>query len=147
MMETYEVVWGRGIDDEGFTELVTERIDAETADEAVLLFPLTPDIPDGELRVYKTYTNDAGEVRRGNFIRGYEPDAYGYTWVPLTMAGPDTPDALTVTGNGSVTVSENYDVCIHQGGPYVTVTGTVPVFGIVSEDDMAPMWDDRREDK
>lgn len=125
MMETYEVVWGTGIADEGFTELVTEQIDAETADEAVQLFPLTPDIPDGVLRVYKTFTNDAGTVQRGTLIRGYEPDEYGYTWIPA-MAGPDTAACVITPGEytGTVTVSDYYDVCLH-----------LQLFGTVSEDD------------
>ena len=101
MMETYEVVWGTGIADEGFTELVMEQIDADTADEAVRLFSLTPDIPDGALRVYKTYTTDTGEVRRGTLIRGYEPDEYGYTWVPATeLKQPLEPEIRVIPREG-----------------------------------------------
>ena len=86
MVETYDVVWGMTREGK-FTEILHEMVEAETVDEAVRLSSLTAGKL-GDLWVYKTYTDEAGVLQRGNFVRKYIPDRFGYTWV-LGMEGPD----------------------------------------------------------
>ena len=99
MIETYDVVWGMTRNGK-FTEILHETVEAETADEAVRLSPLTAGKL-GDLWVYKTYTDEAGVLQRGNFVRTYIPDRFGYTWVPATeLKQPLEPEIRVIPREG-----------------------------------------------
>ena len=102
MIETYDVVWGQvqdgGLDGE-FHEILHESVEAETADEAARSSSFTAQVP-GHLRVYKTFLVESKQ-ERGQLVRAYRPDDYGYTWVPATeLKQPLEPEIRVIPREG-----------------------------------------------